>query len=70
MYENLSGVEVGKALLKLSPNGLRDMVSSLPPGAIDQFLSFQPGINTIQEIHSCSSSSSSAEGNGPVKVFG
>ena len=71
IFENdMSGVEVGKALLKLSPNGLRDMVSTLPPGAIDQFMSYQPGIKTIHEIQSSSSSSSSAEGNGPVEVCG
>ena len=41
IFENdMSDVEVGKALLKLSPNGLRDMVYTLPPGAIDQFMSF------------------------------
>ena len=41
IFENdMSGVEVGKALLKLSPNGLQDIVSTLPPGAIDQFMSF------------------------------
>ena len=71
IFENdMSGVEVGKALLKLSPNGLRDMVSTLPPGAIDQFMSYQPGIKTIHEIQSSSSSSSSAEGNCPVEVCG
>ena len=43
----MSGVEIGKALLKLSPNGLRGMVSTLPPGAIAQFMSFHPSIKTI-----------------------
>ena len=45
--DDMSGVEVGKALLKLSPNGFRDMVSTLPPGAIEQFMSFQPSIKTM-----------------------
>ena len=66
----MSGVEVGKALLTLSPNGFRDMISSLPPGAIEQFMNFQPGIQTMHEIQSSSSSSGSAEGNGPVEVRG
>ena len=68
--DDMSGVEVGKALLKLSPNGFRDMVSTLPPGAIEQFMNFQPGIKTMHEIQSSSSSSGSAEGNGPVEVCG
>ena len=66
----MSGVEVGKAILKLSPNAVRDMISILPPGAIDQFMSMQPSIKTIREIQPSSSSSSSAEGNGPVEVCG
>ena len=49
IFENdMSGLEVGKALLKLSPNGLRDMVSTLPPGAIDQFMSFQPSNGPVE----------------------
>ena len=52
IFENdMSGVEVGKPLLKLSPNGLRDMVSTLPPGAIDQFMSFQPSIKTYTKFN-------------------
>ena len=71
IFENdMSGVDVGKALWKLSPNGLRDMVSTLPPGTIDQFMSFQPSIKTMHEIQSSSSSSSLAEGNSPVEVCG
>ena len=71
IFENdMSGVEVGKALLKLSPNGIHDMISTLPPGAIAQFMSLQPSIKTIHEIQPSSSSSSSAEGNGPVEVCG
>ena len=66
----MSGVEVGKALLKLSPNGIHDMISTLPPGAIAQFMSLQTSIKTIHEIQPSSSSSSSAEGNGPVEVCG
>ena len=68
--DDMSGVEVGKALLKLSSNGFHDMISSLPPGAIEQFMNFQPGIQTMHEIQSSSSSSGSAEGNGPVEVCG
>ena len=35
IFENdMSGVEVGKALFKLSPNGIHEMISTLPPGAI------------------------------------
>ena len=30
----MSGREVGKALLKLSPDGINEMVSTLPPGVI------------------------------------
>ena len=34
IFENdMSGVEVGKALLKLSPNGIHDMISTSPYSA-------------------------------------
>ena len=71
IFENdMSGVEVGEAILKLSPNAVRDMISILPPGVLDQFMSLQPSIKTIREIQPSSSSSSSAEGNWPVEVCG
>ena len=53
---DMSGREVGKALLKLS--------------LFARFMSLQSKIKTIQEIQTSSSSSSSAEGNGPVEVCG
>ena len=60
----------GKALLKLSPDGINEMVSALPPGVIARFMSLQPKIETIQEIQTSSSSSSSGGGNGPVEFCG
>ena len=66
----MSGVEVGKALLKLSPNGIQEMISTLPPGVLDQFMSLQPKFTTIHEIQPSSSSSSSGEGSEPVEVCG
>ena len=70
LKNDMSGVEVGKALLKLSPDGIHDMISTLPPGVIDQFVSLQPKFKTIHEIQTSSSSSSSGEGNGPVEFCG
>ena len=71
IFENdMSGVEVGKALLRLSPDGINDMVSSLPPGVVDRFQHLQPKFMTIHEIQTSSSSSSSGEGNGPVEFCG
>ena len=66
----MSGVEVGKALLKLSPDGVHDMISILPPGVIEHFMSLQSKYKTIPEIQPSSASSSSGEGNGPVEVCG
>ena len=66
----MSGVEVGKALLRLSPDGINDMISTLPPGAVDQFMSLQPKFKTVHEIQTSSSCSSSGEGNGPVEFCG
>ena len=66
----MSGREVGEALLKLSLDGINEMVSALPPGIIARFMSLQPQIKTIQEIQTSSSSSSSGEGNGPVEFCG
>ena len=68
--DELSGVEVGKALLKLSPHGFRDMLSSLPPHAFHQFMNFQPDVPLLHELKSSSSSSGSAEGNGPEEFCG
>ena len=68
--DEMSGVEVGKALLKLSQHGFRDMLSSLPPDAFQQFMNFQPDIPLLHEIKSSSSSSGSAEGNGPEEFCG
>ena len=68
--DEMSGVEVGKALLKLSQHGFRDLLSSLPPEAFQQFMNFQPDIPLLHEIKSSSSSSGSAEGNGPVEFVG
>ena len=43
IFDNaMSGVEVGKALLRLSPDGINDMISSLPPGVVDRFMNLQP----------------------------
>ena len=67
---DMSGREVGKVLLKLSPDGSNEMVSALSPGVIARFMSLQPMIETIQEIQTSSSSSSSGEGNGPVEFCG
>ena len=64
---DMSGREVGKALLKLSRDGINEMVSTLPPGVIARFMNLQPKIKTIQEIQTSSSSSSS---NGPVEFCG
>ena len=36
--DDVSGVEVGKALLRLSPDGIHDVISTLPPGVIEQFI--------------------------------
>ena len=48
IFENdMSGVEVGKALLKLSPDGINDMISTLPLGVVDRFMSLQPKFKTI-----------------------
>ena len=70
IFENdMSGVEVGKALLKLSPNGIHGVISTLAPGVLDQFMTLQPSIKKIHEIQPSSSSSSSAEGNGPDEVW-
>ena len=68
--DELSGAEVGKALLKLSPHGFRDMLCSLPPHAFHQFMSFQPDVPLLHELKSSSSSSGSAEGNGPEEFCG
>ena len=63
IFENdMSGVEVGKALLRLSPDGIN--------GVVDRFLHLQPKLKTIHEIQTSSSSSSSGEGNGPVEFCG
>ena len=71
IFENdVSGLEVGKALLKLSPDGIHDMTTTLPPGVVDQFMSLQPKFKTIHEIQTSSSSSSSGEGNVPVEFCG
>ena len=71
IFENdMSGVEVGKALLRLSPDGINDMISTLPPGVVDRFMSLQPKFKTIHEIQTSSSSSSSAEGSRLVEFFG
>ena len=70
IFENdMSGVEVGKALLKLSPDGINDMISTMPPG-VDRFMSLQPKFKTIHEIQMSSSSSSSGEGNGAFEFCG
>ena len=66
----MSGREVGKALVKLSPDGINEMVSALPPGVIERIMSLQAKMKTIQEIQTSSSSSSSGEGNGPVEFCG
>ena len=66
----MSGREVGKALVKLFPNGNNEVVSSLPPGVVARFMSLQPKIKTKQEFQTSSSSSSSGEGNGPVEFCG
>ena len=44
---DMSGREVGKALLKLSPNGINEMVSALLPGIIERFMSLQAKIETL-----------------------
>ena len=64
---DVSGREVGKALLKLSPDGINEMVSALPPGVIERFMGLQPKIETLQEIQTSSSSSSLGDGNEPVE---
>ena len=70
-FENdMSGVEVAKALLRLSPDGINGMISTLPPGVVDRFMIFQPKFKTIHEIATSSSSSSSGEGSGLVEFFG
>ena len=69
-FENdMSGVEVGKARLKLCPNGIQDMISTLPPGVLDQFMSLQPKFTTIHEIQPSSSSSSSGEAKRACRVL-
>ena len=60
---------VGKALLKLSLDGINEMVPTLPPG-VARFTNLQPKIKTMQGIQTSSSSSSSGEGNGPVEFCG
>ena len=60
----MSSREVGEALAELSPEGITEMVSSMPQEVIARFMSLQPQIETIQEIQTSSSSSSSGEGNG------
>ena len=65
LRNDLLGVEVGKALLKLSLDGIKEMVSTF-----ERFMSLQPKFTTIHEIQPSSSSSSSGEGNGPVEVCG
>ena len=54
---DMSGREIGTALLKLSPDGINEMVSALPLGIIERFMSLQPKIETLQEIQTSSSSS-------------
>ena len=66
----MSGVEVGKALLRLSTDGINDMISTLPRGVVDRFMSLQPKFKTTHEIQSSSSSSSSGEGIGLVEFCG
>ena len=66
----MSGVDVGKALLRLSPDGINDLISSLPPGVVERFMNLQPKFKTIHEIQTSSSSSSSGEGNGLVEFCG
>ena len=52
---DVSGREVGKALLKHSPDGINEMVSALPQGVIARLMNLQPKIKTIQEIQTSSS---------------
>ena len=71
IFENdMSDVEVCKDLLKLSADGIHDMISALPPGIIEGFMSRQPKIEKLQEIQTSSSRSSLGEGNGPVEFCG
>ena len=49
---DMSGREVGKALLKLSPDGINEMVSVLPLGIIARFVSLQPKIAMRPKLNS------------------
>ena len=70
IFENdMSGVEVGKVLLRLSPDGINDVIFTLPPGVVDQFMSLQSKFKTIHEIQTSSSSSSAGEGELACRVL-
>ena len=67
---DMSGREVARALSKLSPGSLNEMVASMLPEMIATLMGFAPKIKTIQEFQTSSSSSSRIEDEGAVESCG
>ena len=70
IIDDMSCREVARALSKLTPGGLNEMVASMPPEMMVKLMGFAPEIKTIQEIQTSSSSSSCMEGEGAVESCG